>query len=67
MRGAIVAALLAIFTAALSSQTPSPSYDDLVRLYRAGSFERTSSELRSRPLTEVDGRAMQDWCRARTP
>jgi tetratricopeptide (TPR) repeat protein len=39
------------------------SYDDLVRLYRSGAFERAASELRSRPMTPVDERAMLDWCR----
>ena len=47
MRGAIVGACVWLCAAPAFAQPPTArAYDDLVRQYRAGSFERAMSELR---------------------
>jgi hypothetical protein len=65
MRGTIALAYVALFATALAAQAParSPTYDDLVRLYRSGSFESASSELRYQSLVTLDEDVVREWCR----
>ena len=66
MRRAVVVACIGLSAAALSAPAAAhrASYDDLVRLYRSGSFERASSDLRHQELGALEELNVPDWCRA---
>jgi hypothetical protein len=66
MRRALVGACLVLCTARVSAQPSAQlkQYDDLVRLYRSGSFERASSELRFLSIDKFDEQLLTDWARA---
>ena len=64
MRGAIVGACVWLCAAPALAQPPTArAYDDLVRQYRAGSFERAMSELRFLSVAQLDEQLMIDWAR----
>ena len=66
MRRTFVGACLVLCTASANAQSSAPlkEYDDLVRLYRSGSFERASSELHFLSIAKFDEELLNDWARA---
>src|SRR5262245_5442300 len=66
MRRAFVGACLVLCAASVRAQPSAQlkQYDDLVRQYRGGSFERASSELRFLSIDKFDEQLLNDWARA---
>lgn len=65
MRRALVGACLVLCAAPVCAQPSAQvkQYDDLVRLYRSGSFERAASELRFLSIDKFDDALLNDWVR----